>query len=190
MADDTSLAATPIFSRAQQRFLGLVSTLPRPDALAHPLQTIRLEPQAQRCLMAQFYAPGTFRSGPLFGRRHNGVVTVSTVMRGTPPGLVMDEDDLFPMDASYLLGCSDALRQAEPVLDWVGHWLIAPDNALGSFQSHLDWLGQARPTALADEDTFLMIIGGLDESIIFTSYVVRNGEPTVLPVTRLPDVPR
>lgn len=190
MADETSPPATPIFSRAQQRFLGLVNTLPRQEALAHPVQTIRLEAQAHHCLMTQFYAPGTFRSGPLFGRRHNGVVSVSAVMRGTPPGLVQDEGNLFPLNACYLLGCSDALRQANPAVDWVGHWLIAPDNALGSFQSHLDWLSQSTPVALSDEDNFLAIVGGLNDSIVFAAYVVRSGEATILPVSRLTDTSR
>ncbi|UQN07241.1 hypothetical protein [Deinococcus sp. QL22] len=63
------------------------------------------------------------------------------------------------MNNCYVLGWSNALTEGDSDIDWVGHWLITPDGRLGRSADRVDWLGQAQALALADEETFVVMLG-------------------------------
>jgi hypothetical protein len=173
-------------SRARQRFLGLTSYHLRTDAQAQLPSALHLTPEVQRQLLAYFYSPGSIRSGPLFGRRQNGIRVVTAAGRGVPPGLIPEgSSELFALDAGYMLGWSDALTEGQSEIDWIGHWLIAANNAAGSYEEHLDWLHQAQSAVVLDDETFLLTLGHEEEQVIFGGWAVQARRPTTLPVTRL-----
>jgi hypothetical protein len=175
------------FSRAQERFLGLTSYQSRTDAQAHLPTSVRITVEARRRLLAYFYSPGAFRSGPLFGRRNNGVVVITDAARGTPPGITQeDPDNPFVLDARYVLGWSDCLTEGSSNgIDWIGHWAMAANNHLGSHQEHLLWLHDAQRAALADNDTFLLTLGHEAEQVKYRALIVEGKNAAILPVTCL-----
>ncbi|THF68055.1 hypothetical protein E7T06_18225 [Deinococcus sp. Arct2-2] len=142
--------------------------------------------EVQRRLLAHLYAPGQFRSGPLFGSRNSGVRLVTRAARGVPPGLLPDDSRTFHLDARYVLGLSDILTDSDSEIDWVGHWLIAPDGLLGSLQDHLEWVYQAQALALADEDAFLLTLGREEESVEYRAFTLQGRQVTSVPVVCLP----
>lgn len=180
------LTPLPQISRARQRFLGLTNNHPRPDTQAQLPEIIELTMEVHRRLLAQLYAPGEFRSGPLFGSRNSGVRRITQAARGVPPGLIPKDSGAFHLDAQYVLGLSDALTDSDSEIDWVGHWLIAPHGLLGSVQEHLDWMRQAQTQALADEDTFLLTLGRAEESVEYRALTVQGQRVSSVPVLCLP----
>ncbi|MFB9995121.1 hypothetical protein ACFFLM_24530 [Deinococcus oregonensis] len=173
-------------SRARQRFLGLTSDDPRPDDQGRPPEVIELTADVQRRLLASLYAPGAFRSGPLFGTRREGLRHITDATRGVPPGLFPDDSTVFPLEAGYVLGCSDALTARDQALDWLGQWLMAPDRRLGSPAEHAAWLSQAQALALVDEDTFVLILGIEEDSLEYRAYVLLGQRALSVEVRCLP----
>ncbi|WP_019011346.1 hypothetical protein [Deinococcus aquatilis] len=166
--------------------MGLTNNHPPPETQAQPPEIIELTMEVHRRLLAQLYAPGEFRSGPLFGSRNSGVRRITQASRGVPPGLISNDSGAFHLDARYVLGLSDILTDSDSEIDWVGHWLIAPHGHLGSVQEHLDWMRQAQTQALADEDIFLLTLGREEESVEYRAFILQGQRVTNVPVVFLP----
>jgi len=174
----------PQISRARQRYLGLTNYHGSSDA--QPPSAIHLTLEVQRQLLAYLYSPNAIRSGPLFGRRQAGVRVITAAGRGVPPGLVQEgSTDLFSLCALYVLGWSDALTEGQSDIDWVGHWLIAADSLLGSYDEHLSWLHEAERAVLLDDNTFLLTLGYEGEGVRHRGWIVEARRPATLSVTLL-----
>lgn len=173
-------------SRAQQRFLGLISPLrSRTDAEAQPPTSVRLQPEARTLLAAHLQVPGRFRAGLLFGSRDAGEITV---IQAAPSGYPCLRSELrhylLAMDESYVLGWSDCLSTfAGDEVDWVGHWVMASDNRPGTLEDHLAVLREAGATALVDEEHVLMFVGVTADRLEYSAYKLVSGEAVTLPVS-------
>lgn len=184
---DPTLPATPAalhprLPRAHQRYLGLADVTTHLDAEAEPPTRVRLGPDAHETLWAYLHTPGAYRSGPLFGRRHAGVVEVTHAARGGYPGHAPAlGHDPFALDPQYLLGWSDAVSHFGTTgIDWVGHWLIQPDNRSGNSFEHDAWLRQAHRQGLADSRHFLMVLGDDDGVLSCTPLLLVDGSAEAL----------
>ena len=177
------------YNRAQERFLGLLNLHPRSDAQAQPLEYILLTPQAQHLLLASLSCPGSVRSGPLFGTRTHGEAKITYAAPGISLALTPEvQDSAFALDERYVLGWIDSLTASGPQgVDWLGHWLIAPDNLLGGLDSHLNWLRAGQHTGLIDEDHFLLLLGRLDERVVHVAYLTHGNRAELLSVEVLRD---
>lgn len=175
------------FPRAQKLFLGMIDLQSRTDAEAAPLEVVQLLPKAQGILLASLSSPGTLRSGPLFGLRSEGVIRVTEAAPGRVASLPTEaRSGALALDPHYVLGWSDCLTAfGSTDVDWVGHWLIAPDNTLGTLAHHLDWLSRAQQAGFADEEHFVLLLGKQDERVEYTAYLARDSLAVVLPVARL-----
>ena len=177
----------PRFTRIQQRFLGLLNLHPRPDEQALPPARVLLGQQAHRLLLAQLDLPGVARSGPLFGTLQDGVARIESAPRGAAPCLSPEWQRPFCLDERYLLGWNDSLTQhGSRDSEWIGHWLIAPDNAFGQLGDHLRWIEAARRLALLDAQHFLLLLGEAGERVELSAYLWQGGEAAPLPVGLLP----
>lgn len=168
--------------RANQRFLGLLNMHARPDEQAAPPTGITLSDDAHQVLLAHLQLPGTARSGPLFGTRSEGLVRVTHAARGGSVCLSPGLETPFVLDPRYVLGWSDCLSiYGRVAVDWVGHWLIAPDNLLGAPASHQRWVQQARQAALLDDEHFLLLLGLGVDRVDCAAYLGSEGQNLVLP---------
>ncbi|PNY79912.1 hypothetical protein [Deinococcus koreensis] len=165
-------------TRAQQRFLGVVGLGHRPDADAQPPERVRLSPGAAEILRGYYYAPGAYRSGPLFGTRHLGQVEVTHVARGGYPRLnsAIGEQP-FALDPQYVLAWSDCASQyGTSEVEWVGQWLMQPDNRRGSAFEQDSWVRQAHRLALVDGEHFLLMIGEEAGTLHYHAALCGEGE--------------
>lgn len=178
----TQLPPRPRIPRAQQRYLGIADLMPRSDVEAEPPLSVKLGASAHEALWAYLHTPGTYRSGPLFGRRQSGRIEVTHAARGGYPGLTPGlGDEPFALDPHYLLGWSDAVSHlGGNGIDWVGHWLISHDNRSGHSFEQETWLRHARHLGLVDSHNFLLILGDDDGVLACTPLVMLDGHAATI----------
>ena len=174
---------TAYIPRATQRFLGWPA-LERDLVSAPALTHVRLEDTASRVILGLLDSPGHHRSGALFGTR---VGTVAHIADASHAGYPQFRHNLacqpLAVDPQYLLGWSDCLSMyGTNDVDWLGHWMIRPDNLIGDALDHYGWLRQAHRLGLVDRQHFFMFVGLDAEQVAYHAYVYLNDESTALPV--------
>ncbi|WP_420594330.1 hypothetical protein [Deinococcus sp.] len=166
-------------SRAQRRFLGLMGEEDLSDLVG--INT-PLEMSSAACAaLLNYLSQGmAYRSGPLFGYRGPDRYEVTHVLTGTPPGEASEEP--FGLNPAYLLGASEALRQVDPGLDWIGHWLMVPGGQMPSDKVARAYVRQAAQLELVDMVTPLLIMGLIDFAPGAVASRWLNRQPRVVPL--------
>ena len=170
------------FSRAQQRFLGLVGPLrSRPDAESEAPSTVIFTPEAEKVLLQQSYATGSLRGGPLFGSVLEGEITVvAAVPNGYACLEPMLRHDPLRCDERYVLGWSDALAyRYGGQVDWVGQWVMRPDGQLGPVEDHLVYLRRGVQSDMFNSAQFLACVGWDDGDLHSRLYTYDPQRATV-----------
>ena len=174
--------ATP---RALRRYLGFTSLATRPDAEAQPIERVLIEPEARQLITSLLVPGGHYRSGALFGTRSDGIAHVTEATHAGYPAFRPDRRrNPLTIDEQYLLGWSDCLTHyGRNDVDWIGHWLVRPDNLIGDSLHHYAWLQRAQRQGLVSDDHFFMFVGIGAETVNFVAYTYFDGIATELPVT-------
>lgn len=151
-------------SRVHLRHLGPPVTppgagLPLPGLL--PYNAVQFGAAAHLEVRRQMTAWGQWRGGLAFGHCADDVLRIEYI---APGGYPWWATDLLEGDPRYALGWADALRSAHPAVDWVGSWLLAPNNALPSYTRCEHLLRAGHRTALFDADHPLIAFGLLDQT--------------------------
>ncbi len=155
-------------TRAQQRFLrlhGSPAKHPEEDPLAH----VELAKSLRTFSHARLDIGGNYQHGPLFGYRENQTLHIDYAL---PAGY--GPYPLFAMDEGYVLGASDAFRQAAPQADWIGQWLIRPDGRIPKDREIDEICHQAAETRLITEERCLLWIGWRDAQLVFLPVVLTD----------------
>ncbi|WP_135230612.1 hypothetical protein [Deinococcus fonticola] len=165
-------------NRAQQRYLGLYGQPVRHGLAAEdPLARV----ECARSLLPFFHARleggGSYQFGALFGYRAG---TSLKIEHALPAGY--GPRPLFDLDASYLLGASDAFQQCHPDIDWTGIWLMRPDSCLPHQREIEDVLEEARATRLLAEELCLMWAGWEDGVLVCLPYVLSEPGGVAVPL--------
>lgn len=156
--------------RAHQFYLPLLSQrVPQPDAEApEPTSTVQVMPTAKAQLRGVLYSHGEHRGGPLFGKRGEPFEIHHAHLGGYSSLL---KHDPLACSAEYLLGLTDAYRQCQPELDWVGHWLVWPNRRQPNLTDALEWIERAHELSLVSEEHCFFIVswdeGRLSGSVAF-----------------------
>lgn len=165
--------------RAHRRFLGLAGLwTPDLEDSAMPIDRVILSAHVIKFFQAQLYLPGAYRSGPIFGHRDDG--TLHAVF-GAPAGYLSwtdyDPERPFHLDASYVLGWTDALQAVHPdPVEWVGTWLSFPDTRMPSAEKAAPLIRQAGDDLLSEYNTALLIIGWNRHELEVQGYSAFAGE--------------
>ncbi|MFT2722252.1 hypothetical protein ACMT4L_19880 [Deinococcus sp. A31D244] len=156
-------------SRAHRRYLNVLPTAqPGGDEFVL-LKSVVLQGPAVSVLRAalDLQAP---RTGALFGMRQGGDLSVQYVATG---GLAALEP--FSIEPVYLLGLTDAYRQVDPRLDWVGHWVTVPEDAFPEAVGTLALFREAQAQGLVDRDHPLLIVGWVDGQLTVRAVAAGEG---------------
>lgn len=130
--------------------------------------------------MHQLTAPGVWRGGPLFGQVADDALHISVLAPGSYRHW---KAPFLEGNAAYQLGWIDAIRShVSPQLDWVGNWVMRPDNFLPSYTEAEFWLRRGAATGLFD-DTSPLLAAGLQENHLETvAYLLIAGTVTIIDV--------
>lgn len=162
--------------RATQRFLGIIA---RQRGERTPVAKVRIEPDAWSFLMTMLERVGTNRSGPLFGDQLGETVTVTDAAHKGYDQMSLSQTSLsfYQMDPSYMLGWSDCLSNyGENDVDWVGQWVMLPNNFVITEFGAYDWVEAAAQRGLVSDQHFLIFIGLAGEQVKARAYVWVRGE--------------
>lgn len=168
-------------SRAHRRFLGILASGQETWDCA-PQEGIILAAHLRPVVLQHLATTGIPRGGPILGYRSGDQFTATHLLSAMTPGLSGVRDPLA-VDASYLLGAIDALRQftGQPT-DWIGHWYMATDGlATDELTDQLVWR-RARRLALVGPCNALLTIGHGEGQPVMHAYVAQEGEMSPLPV--------
>lgn len=173
--------------RAHQRFLTLIGQRRRrTDDEAHPLTEISVSPEAKNTLLNAL-SGGALHTGPLFGSRDHGQLTIRFA---DSRGYGAIASGPLAVDARYLLGLTDAYRQTDHRLDWIGQWITVRGGQLPVVQECLRWFEMAARQQLVTPDHPLVIAGWQDSRLTLLACHVgpEESEPCAwLPVRLLPE---
>lgn len=179
----------PHLLRAEQRFLGLIGDRPpRTDAAAAPVETIEIfRPGAGAALKRLLSCTGRMQGGLLFGTRDEGTLVAGfAAPAGVRPWL--RSDDPLQMDAAYVLGWTDCLRDAysitpgEKPMEWIGNWIAYPDSRLHSPNEDLPWITAGATRGLCDEDHPLLFVGWQESTLGMAAYLFDYASRSPVPV--------
>lgn len=163
--------------RAHAQFLPL---LPRrqPGSLApEPPQQIVLQASAATVFRGALEVP-RLQGGVLFGHRRGQKLDLHHVHRGG----YHDQDDIFAVDPAYLLGLTDAYRQADPGLDWVAQWLILPGGHWDTM-TRVQWVAAARARQTISALCPLVFISWVEGVLTAEAVLVEDDAYVVLPIS-------
>ena len=170
--------------RAHQRYLPLLGQRQQhAEADLAPPEAVEVEAPAKATLLNALEAQGAFHGGPLFGHYEDRTLQLRYAH---PAGyLARMAQDPLALDPGYLLGLTDAYRQGDPALDWVGHWLTWPDSQLPDQREALSWFDEARDLHLVGPQHCLLLVGWADQQLTASALVVSEttGECAWLPTS-------
>lgn len=173
--------------RAHQRFLPLLGRrLPAGDDAPLPVSAVTVEGSAV-LILSDVLETGSVRTGMMFGRRAAARLSVTHITTGGYDG----HSSLFGTNPAYALGVTDALRQVDVGIDWVGQWLTVPGDASAGELQRLRWADLAMHEGLLSPQHPLLIIGWregvLDAQSVVSDEGVRELQ-TVRTVLRGPEL--
>lgn len=165
-------------TRLHRRFLGPLWPVPAAEG-GKIFENISLSPLAIRSLHHLMSAPGRWRAGPLFGHVADDTLQIHVAAPGS------DRHSLYGVlegNAAYQLGWADALHGLGLThLDWVGTWLMSPNNLLPSYTDAEFWLHQGAKTSLFDDQTVLLACGLQEQRHEFDAYRLIDDRVIVIP---------
>lgn len=169
-------------ARAHQRFLPLLGQrLSAEDGALAPISNVLLTSRSLSLLRDVLELP-TVRTGLLFGHRTPGALSVTHAFSGGYGG----SPGLFTIDANYALGVTDALRQVDAGLDWVGQWLTVPGDAFVQARQRLAWVEMAQAEGLIGPHYPLVMVGWREGGLVAESVIGLDGGEEAMPIrTRL-----
>ncbi|WP_135230676.1 hypothetical protein [Deinococcus fonticola] len=168
-------------TRLHRRFLGpLWPEEPKVDGGV--FDTVTLSGSARRTLTQQLTAPGIWRSGPLFGSVHDDVLHIQVA---APNGYRHWNNPVLDGNPEYQLGWADALQVLDlPQLEWMGNWILRPDNSPLSFSECEFWLREGQTSGLFDDSALLLSCGLLDGYLAVQPYVLSDNQVKILSVDK------
>lgn len=164
-------------TRLHRRFLGPLWP-EEPPVDGGVFDTITLSASARRTLTHQSTAPGIWRSGPLFGSVNDDVLHIHFA---APNGFRHWNNPVLEGNPEYQLGWADALQVLDlPHLDWVGNWILRPDNSPLSLSECEFWLRKGHARGFFDDASILLPCGLLDGYLAVQPYVLIDGQVKTL----------
>lgn len=170
--------------RAHQRYLPLIGQRQRrTDTDFAPPQSVQVEAPAKAILLNALEAQGALRGGPLFGKREASTLQIRYANQAGYSA--RSARDPLALDPCYLLGLTDAYRQCDPALDWVGHWMTWPDSQLPGQRELLYWYDEAHDLQLVSPEHCLLLVGWVDQQLTALAAVTdeTTGECEWLPAS-------
>lgn len=170
-------------TRLHRRLLGLTPPLDlsgeRTDV---PLRTLVCHHEDRALLRRHLATAGQCRGGLLLGTRAGETLFLTHVL-SAGYAWWLPEGDPFAVDARYVLGAVDALRNdSETHLDWIGNWVMYADGRVGSEEADRALWEEAYRRALVSEDAVLMVLGLNERRLEVRGYRVAQGQPETLEV--------
>lgn len=177
----------PPTSRTDRFFLRIVGE-PLPGAKDTAIEEVGLYRQgAASALERLLSCTGKMQGGLLFGYRHDTALNIGFA---APAGVRPwhQSDDPTDMDAGYVLGWMDCLRDAysttpgAPAIDWIGNWIAYPDSRLRTAEEDLQWIRAARQKGLIDQDHLCLFVGWRGAQLAWSAYLYDPEAETPVPV--------
>lgn len=159
-----------VTSRVHQRLLGLPAGPVAPVTEWSVPERVQVHREARASLLTQLTSAGRWRGGLLFGWCEGEALQIRSA---APQGYAWWLSCQSPLDADprYAVGWADALAAAGgPPVDWVGSWIIAPDNQVAGLEPDLTWLRAGQRTALFDDLHVLLSVGRREERLSAAAY--------------------
>lgn len=154
----------------------------QPPADGGVFGSVTLSVFARRTLTQQLTAPATWRSGLLFGAVSNDVLHIHVT---APNGYRQWNDPVLDGNPEYQLGWADALQALGlPRTDWVGNWIMRPDNGLLDAAEIEHWLRRGKQRAIVDNSTIMLACGLLEGHLTTRPYCLIDNEINTLPVNK------
>lgn len=167
-------------TRLHRRVLGPLWP-PEPAGENHGFSAVAVTSPVLQALQLQMSAPGVWRSGPLFGRTNEDTLALHVVASSGYRFWNASGGDLH-----YQLGWADAVTALHPLhLDWVGQWLLRPDNHLPSYTECEWWLRRSAAQGALDENNILLTCGLQDQRLTLNAYRLMDGQVEVLPTAQI-----
>lgn len=143
--------------------------------------TVSVSLAARSVLMHQMTAPGVWRAGTLFGRVIDDVLTISVA---GPNGYRTWGSPTLEGEPTYLLGWADAVMAlGHSQLDWVGTWVMAPDNRLPSGTMVDLCVQRGQASGLLDDTSVLVGAGLIEGHLEFHVYTLIDEQLIQIDVT-------
>ncbi|GAA5503748.1 hypothetical protein Dxin01_03510 [Deinococcus xinjiangensis] len=162
--------------RATQRFLGVIA----PHSPADPVPgKVRIEHDAWQIILAMLEQVGIVRHGPLWGSYADALAMVTDAGHsGYRQALPLPFQGLH-LDPTYILGWSDCLSNyGGNDTDWIGHWLILPDNQVADDLAVQQWLAAAAELGVFTERHFVVVVGTDAEQVRGRAYLYQQRKAT------------
>lgn len=84
-------------------------------------------------------------------------------------------------NSAYQLGVMDTLQTyVLPNIDWVGTWLMRPDNLLPSCTEAELWLRRGAAIGIFDDNNPLLLVGLQDGRLAMEAYLLIEGSVTTI----------
>lgn len=167
--------------RATQRFLGVIAH----RSVATPIpEKVRIEHEAWQVLLTMLERVGTVRNGPLWGSYMDGLAMVTDAGHGGYASEILSQDNVVALDPSYVLGWSDCLSQyGSNEVDWIGHWVILPQNEITDELAIQESLLGAMNCGILTERHFLVVVGVDAEQVKGRAYRNVQGNAVEIDLT-------
>lgn len=150
------------------------------DQQAEAITRVVVGAAAATLLRAELRGGGRWRGGLLHGHASAGVLRVMYASRNRYVGFETSPSPL-DFDPRYALGWSDALAASVGgEVDWVGSWVMDPDNQLSVVQDDLSWWSRGKRVGLFTDRHVLLSIGLRDERLTGVAYLAEGDQ--VLPL--------
>ena len=148
--------------RARVRFLDqrCPATSPVNEEYAS-VERVLFRRSAALTLRRQLQPTGRWIGGLLFGHPQGGALHVKHLSTlGCPAWYSAAEREVLSPDVRYVLGWSDALEAVYGGrIDWVGHWVAAPNSLLPDVREDFAWLDRSLKIGLLDTQHVLVLTG-------------------------------
>lgn len=150
------------------------------DEQAEAITRVLVGAAATTLLRAELRGGGRWRGGLLHGYASAGVLRVMYASRNGYGSLEAVASPL-DFDPRYALGWSDALAvSVGGEVDWVGSWVMAPNDQLSVAQDDLSWWSRGRRVGLFTDRHVLLSVGLRDERLTGVAYLAEADQ--VLPI--------
>ncbi|GAA5502703.1 hypothetical protein Dxin01_02447 [Deinococcus xinjiangensis] len=142
---------------------------------------VHVNPPAVNTLRLHLSSPGHWRTGQIYGRIANDTLTITHAAIG---GYPVWRPLALTGTGAYQLGFLDALRaEGHTDIDWVGHWMLRPDNQRPTLAESAAWLRYGERRGLMDAQQVLLSAGLEDHHLSVDAYHLIDDRMELLPTS-------
>lgn len=137
-----------------------------------PITSVAMSPEVDAFFREQMLSPVRVRGGLLFGFREGEILHILLASTpGVPAWYSSTTGAVLNVDSRFALGWSEALISVfGSRIDWVGNWVVHPDEKLKSIERDVNRFRECFASRLVDDKNILVVIGWLDGSIKLRAY--------------------